>query len=464
MRQQVVRSLVSAAAWCLVPSLSLEAQSLTAFSNLGPGDSYNACSGVVVAAPDSVDGDLDVAYAFTPAFDVALEKVELAITHAIDANGQPTGANELDVAVMTDAAGQPGAVVESFRLSNAMQPKVGTSDCTGPTPMTINSITRPVLASSRTYWIVVSAPGPATVAVWNSNSTGTVGIGAFRRDLGPWVAWPAPGFTNSAFRVTGTGLPDCRPPTFVFADTQNAVPIAGATLDNESFEACQSMTDVRISNHLTSLWLGVERIRTQSDVRSEPRPVVDALTHENSLESWAQFGVIPPCRFAGVFDPECEPGRAWWRASFAASGTVRFTASITPRAALLTLIDLLFSLSSLGVTPTELMEVADDLDRVPTIHQAARCLVGRGSVGSIGGVRCAAGELLRLTTRFRQQRDIVRILASYGINAAIEDIVQRAVGFPIEAAELGVSLSLYGITAGTVSEDPGALTVKVVGR
>lgn len=165
----------------------------TIFSNFGPGDSYatNTGRGLSVGSPFGVpEGDFDLGHDFTPGSDFLLDSVELAV-------GLRVGNNELDVWLMTDAAGKPGTIIEAFHFSGAM----GRFGAPNP-PLRANSILRPLLSSGIRYWLVASLTGPHAKAAWNLNAVGERGPIIFRLDLGPWTF--ATSDLRLAFRISGT--------------------------------------------------------------------------------------------------------------------------------------------------------------------------------------------------------------------------------------------------------------------
>jgi hypothetical protein len=270
-------------------------------------------------------------------------------------------------------------------------------------------------------------------------------------------AWVMDDFTYDA--PPSEPLPKrCHPPFFIAVGTTNAVPAVTANLSNEIAAPCDRSSNIQIVNHLASLWLGLDRVQLKADQQTS-KPLIVPVSAENLLEDFAPLKLIPPCRFSGVFDPVCDPGQSSWGVTFFGPSSVRFSLAITLQAASMTVLDLLFSLSKLGLTPIETIELASDLGKVPTIRQALKCFIQ-----PFTAVTCASAELLNLTTRFKQQEDIVRIFTSRGINMTVEQLVGKAVGFPVSAVELAESLFVFGITVGTVSEDTGALTVDVEAR
>ena len=163
-------------------------------NTFGPGDSYSVGAGYTIGlSPDMfVQGD-----AFTPGSTVTLGKIELAV-------GLVSGSNELDVWLMSDAVGQPDAIIESFHFSGAM----GAFGNLNPL-LSANSTLHPVLTGGTQYWLIASAPEAGTWAAWNENTIGALGLHAERSSAGP--SWDVhPDQTLGVFRVSSleTGIPE----------------------------------------------------------------------------------------------------------------------------------------------------------------------------------------------------------------------------------------------------------------
>src|SRR4030095_9287611 len=82
----------------------------TIFSNLGAGGSYNCCQGWAVygsAAPI----DLDRGSPFVPLNAYTLDSVEAALTWS-------NVTNAVDIWLMSDSSGVPGAILETFHIVN----------------------------------------------------------------------------------------------------------------------------------------------------------------------------------------------------------------------------------------------------------------------------------------------------------------------------------------------------------
>ena len=135
-------------------------------------------------------GDQFVIGAATPHY---LDKIELAV-------GLVSGTNQLDVWLMSDAAGQPGAIIETFSFNGAM----GAFGNANP-PLAANSVLRPVLLPGTPYWLIAHAPASDTWAAWNLNSLIVSGTHAERQGLGPWSVDAEE--TLGALRITGSVIP-----------------------------------------------------------------------------------------------------------------------------------------------------------------------------------------------------------------------------------------------------------------
>jgi hypothetical protein len=132
------------------------------FSTLGPGDTYDTSTGWVfgVSPSDPLMVDIDIAnqFSFGGVTSYFLDTIELAVSKF-------NGTNELDVWLMSDAAGEPDTIIEAFNFKDAM------GDAGQNNPLLIgNSILRPVLSPGTNYWLVTSVPNTDTQAFWNWSS------------------------------------------------------------------------------------------------------------------------------------------------------------------------------------------------------------------------------------------------------------------------------------------------------
>jgi len=162
------------------------------FDTFGPGNTYNTAVGwtIGISGLDYDQGDQFVIGAAVP---YSLDQIELAM-------GLVSGTNQLDVWLMSDAAGQPGAIIEAFSFSGVMGP-FGSAN----PPLAANSVLRPILYPGTPYWLIASAPAADTWAAWNQNSIGANGTHADRQGLGSWSI--GSDTTLGAFRVSGNVIP-----------------------------------------------------------------------------------------------------------------------------------------------------------------------------------------------------------------------------------------------------------------
>ncbi len=173
-------------AFALAAASSAGAQ-LVVFNNFGPGDTYNALSGLTLVAP-TLDG-----YQFVPSASGKLDKIELALSHN-------SGPNLAQVYLVGDSSGHPdtGNVLESW-TTNSM-PQFGNNN----TPLVLPSVAQPMLSNGTPYWIYVDTNlSFSTMATWNQNTTNGMGMWAQRAN--PLTPWSVQNQTQGAFRVTVQG-------------------------------------------------------------------------------------------------------------------------------------------------------------------------------------------------------------------------------------------------------------------
>jgi hypothetical protein len=171
--------------------LAVPSHAAVIFSTLGPGDTYDISVGYTIGV-SSDEYDQGNSFSFSVAAPYYLDTIELAV-------GLITGTNEIDVWLMSDAAGEPGAIIEAFNFVGAMGP-FGNNN-----PLLVgNSVLQPVLTPGTDYWLIASAPNSDTWAAWNLSSPAVSGSRAVREGAGPWTVSTD---TMAAFRVEGTVIP-----------------------------------------------------------------------------------------------------------------------------------------------------------------------------------------------------------------------------------------------------------------
>jgi hypothetical protein len=175
-------------------AVAASARADVAFSDFGPGDTFNTTTGLSIFGSGAFSGALGMATneaEFTSAASGSLTSVEVAV-------GYDGGPNSFTVTLYADNAGSPGTALESFSLTNA--PAFGTSF----TPETFTSVSLPTLTAGTSYWLGVAAsdPNSSTDGAWNFNSMGALGT-----DVRPPNA-PATSTTLPAFAVNVTAVPE----------------------------------------------------------------------------------------------------------------------------------------------------------------------------------------------------------------------------------------------------------------
>ena len=159
-------------------------QAVVIYNNIASGPNpYQKGSGCAVRGPDTGGtGNADVANPLA----VSLETL-------YDPNP-----NELDVWVMSDSGGLPGAVLESFHFTDAMGPFGSHNPI-----VSADSVVRPSLTGGATYWLAASVP-TVTCAAWNWSVYTESGDSAGRHSGG----WALDTYDrhHGAFRITATEL------------------------------------------------------------------------------------------------------------------------------------------------------------------------------------------------------------------------------------------------------------------
>ncbi len=164
-----------------------------AYSNFGPGNGgldYNTSNGWFVGGRS---GENDaVGERFTPSQAGTLSQITLALEF------EKQGTNEGTVSLRADNGRVPGAILESWSVSN-----LPTEDASFHTPISVtDAINEPLLAGT-TYWVVVST-GASNGLSWHTNNIDAHASHATSTDGG--ASWSTDFTVQGAFQVTENPL------------------------------------------------------------------------------------------------------------------------------------------------------------------------------------------------------------------------------------------------------------------
>jgi hypothetical protein len=180
--------------------LPIASKADTIFSNFGPGDSFQTNEGYTVSGSQLVSGlNLDQAMGFTPGSSFNLTQIDIAMSFV-------AGHNAVNLSLNADAGGLPGALLESWFLTNL--PSYGSSF----PPEQVTAGPGVLLSAHQQYWLVAEYVGADTYAKWNVTSAGDTGPRAENVN-GAWFVYNAS--ARGAFDIVGTPVPVPEPGTLV---------------------------------------------------------------------------------------------------------------------------------------------------------------------------------------------------------------------------------------------------------
>ncbi len=168
----ILRCTMASAAMFAV-SLFSAARADIIFNNFGAGDTFGN-SGLLLQGPAvGTIGDVNQAAAFTVgATDVILTSVQLGI----NTGGTGPGTGPIDVLLAANAAGLPGATLQSSLVNvNVSGKQVISAGYNGTLQLSANT----------TYWVVADTEGTFDGG-WNFNTTGDTGLTAGQTEGNPW--------------------------------------------------------------------------------------------------------------------------------------------------------------------------------------------------------------------------------------------------------------------------------------
>jgi hypothetical protein len=171
------------------------------FTSFVSGTTYPCCNGDSISGPGATIGGsplgpANLAAPFTPADSFQLTQIDVAIWGLGSAFGDPD-TTFFDLSLNLDGGGVPGTPIATWTGLNA--PALFSLPIETVFPTTGVS-----LLGGQKYWVVASAPDPATFVVWNLNVPGGGPGGSLAIDHGTgWVPFDLTEF-NVAFDVLGT--------------------------------------------------------------------------------------------------------------------------------------------------------------------------------------------------------------------------------------------------------------------
>ncbi len=174
----------------MVSTVGARANTLTIFTNFGPGNSFNSFG------DSPVDSSIIYAMPFTAAATADLSQAVLALGFP------PFGGtnNPVTVDVESNSSGHPGSILATLNQQGTI-PSVFAS----PLPLTTFTYSGPALqlTAGTQYWLMAYYPNSGTAQLWfdSRHSSGTVDV-SFSGPTTPFWS-PFPGAIAGAFQVDG---------------------------------------------------------------------------------------------------------------------------------------------------------------------------------------------------------------------------------------------------------------------
>jgi len=164
------------------------------FSDFGPGNSFSTSVGAGIRGSTvEPPSGLSQAMAFTSGANFTFTNLFLPLSVA-------QGTGSAMVALMSDASGAPGAVIESWTVTNL--PSIFS-----PTILQITSTLNPALSAGTQYWVGVFPVAADSNIAWWHNNIGNVGPTAFAFASDPvsanWTVLNTSQTTLAAFEIQG---------------------------------------------------------------------------------------------------------------------------------------------------------------------------------------------------------------------------------------------------------------------
>jgi hypothetical protein len=168
-----------------------QATAVPIYSTFGPGNSYDIF--VYDIGRPGYNWDRGEQWSFGETKPYTLDSVELAVRHMY-VDCAPVGPDQLQVLLMTDVGGQPGAIIETWTFVDQMG--------IDPSILVGNSTLHPVLNPYTNYWLVASTPDDGTWAGWAKSLPAVLGTHGRKLGSDPWEIYT--NITQGAFRINAT--------------------------------------------------------------------------------------------------------------------------------------------------------------------------------------------------------------------------------------------------------------------
>lgn len=186
--EEIMRKLIWMAA--IVGLAAGPASAATIYSDLGPGNSYDCCSGLSVSGSGAFAFFSEAAMFQSPV-NASVDQIDIALSNI---NGTDTA----EVSLWTVSGGVPGVQLGSWMVSGF--PAFGS---TSNSPITITGISGINLNAGTSYYLVAAPVSPTDNSdnSWNLNGFGTTGTVANNQGNGWDAVSPA---ILPAFDILGT--------------------------------------------------------------------------------------------------------------------------------------------------------------------------------------------------------------------------------------------------------------------
>lgn len=192
----MMRTLVAGTALIL---LSVDARADVLYNNFAPGDVYDLEYGWTLSYGGPLGGDAyEDAVAFTvTGGDYYFDSADVAVNHF-------WGPDLVHFNLHADAAGVPGAVLDTTSASGVITPGTPSS------PMTANFGGDIILHNGQTYWLALRTDETDAWLSWAFNVVNDFGLRAWQVNNGPWnpvMGIPGTDSERGVFRINGSPIP-----------------------------------------------------------------------------------------------------------------------------------------------------------------------------------------------------------------------------------------------------------------